>query len=145
VIGNMLETTIAIERLIMAGVLDRHPKLTVVIVHSGGYLAYQQGRLRHARQVRASAFPSDAPDDPKAFFGQIRFDCLTHDPTALRFLIEQAGAENMLMGTDLPCDMASPDPWNALVEAAGEQVATRIAETNPAELYGLESRATAAA
>ena len=39
VIGNMLETTIAIERLIMAGVLDRHPGLTIVIVHSGGYFA----------------------------------------------------------------------------------------------------------
>ena len=52
VIGNMLETTIAIERLIMAGVLDRHPELNVVIVHSGGYFAYQQGRLRHARTVR---------------------------------------------------------------------------------------------
>lgn len=145
VIGNMLETTIAIERLIMAGVLDRHPKLTVLIVHSGGYLAYQQGRLRHARQVRKSAFPDEAPSDPKAFFGQIRFDCLTHDPTALRFLMEQAGADNMLMGTDLPCDMASPDPWNALVEVAGMQVATQIAETNAAELYGLETYATAPA
>ena len=70
VIGNMLETTIAIERLIMAGVLDRHPGLTILIVHSGGYFAYQQGRLRHARQVRP--YPPGTPVDPASYFGRVR-------------------------------------------------------------------------
>jgi len=145
VIGNMLETTIAVERLIMAGVLDRHPALTLVAVHSGGYVAYQQGRLRHARQVRASAFDAESLHDPTDYFGRVRFDCLTHDRTALAFLIDQVGAENMLLGTDLPCDMASPDPWEALVAAAGERVATRIAGDNPAALYGLATPTRAAA
>lgn len=134
VIGNMLETTIAIERLIMAGVLDRHPGLTVVIVHSGGYVAYQQGRLRHARSVRP--YPDDAPTDPAAYFGRVRFDCLTHDRDALDFLIRKVGAENMLMGTDLPCDMATPEPWTELVAVAGDEAAARIAGENVARLYG---------
>ncbi len=145
VVGNMLETTIAIERLIMAGVLDRHPALTVVIVHSGGYVAYQQGRLRHARQVRSSAFDAGSPEDPTDYFGRVRFDCLTHDRNALAFLIDQVGSENMLLGTDLPCDMASADPWDALVAAAGEEIAGRIASDNVVELYGLEAHARAAA
>ena len=55
VIGNQLETMIAAERLICAGVLDRHPKLRLVLVHAGGYLPYQAGRLRHARTVRPGA------------------------------------------------------------------------------------------
>jgi aminocarboxymuconate-semialdehyde decarboxylase len=142
VIGNMYETTIAAERLIMSGLLDRHPELTIVIVHSGGYVAYQQGRLRHARTVRP--YPPGTPEDPRDYFGQIRFDCLTHDRKALAFLIDQVGAENMLMGTDLPCDMATPDPWNELVAVAGEQTATEIAETNPTRLYGLEAKLPAA-
>src|SRR5262249_13235510 len=107
-IGNMLETTIAIERLIMSGTLDRHPGLTIVIVHSGGYFPWQQGRLRHGREVRS--FPESAPRDPADYFGRVRTDCLTHDRRALRFLIDQAGIDNVLMGTDLPCDMASPEP-----------------------------------
>jgi aminocarboxymuconate-semialdehyde decarboxylase len=143
VIGNMYETTIAIERLIMSGLLDRHPALTVVIVHSGGYVAYQQGRLRHARTVRP--YPPGTPEDPRDYFGQIRFDCLTHDRKALAFLIDQVGAENVLMGTDLPCDMASPAPWTALVEAAGEETADVIADHNPTSLYGLEASAPTAA
>jgi len=145
VIGNMLETTIAIERLIMAGLLDRHPELTLVIVHSGGYVAYQQGRLRHARQVRSSAFDAASPNDPKNYFGRVRFDCLTHDRKALAFLIDQVGPDNMVLGTDLPCDMATPDPWASLVDAAGGEVAARIAGDNVVELYGLETRAPTAA
>jgi aminocarboxymuconate-semialdehyde decarboxylase len=143
VVGNMYETTIAAERLIMSGLLDRHPKVTVVIVHSGGYVAYQQGRLRHARTVRS--FPPGAPEDPRDYFGQIRFDCLTHDRKALAFLIDQVGVENMLMGTDLPCDMATPEPWTELVAVAGEETATTIADANPSLLFGLEAHAPAAA
>jgi aminocarboxymuconate-semialdehyde decarboxylase len=135
VIGNMLETTIAIERLILAGVLDRHPKLKVIIVHSGGYVAYQQGRLRHARSVRP--FPESAPKDPSAYFGQVRFDCLTHDSRSLAFLIDRVGADNMLMGTDLPCDMATREPWTDLVTVAGEATAAKIAGSNAAALFGL--------
>ena len=136
-IGNMLETTIAIERLIMSGTLDRHPGVTVVIVHSGGYFPWQQGRLRHGREVRS--FPESAPRDPADYFGRVRTDCLTHDRRALRFLIDQAGIENVLMGTDLPCDMATPEPWSELVAVAGEEVAARIAGTNIEELYGLRT------
>jgi aminocarboxymuconate-semialdehyde decarboxylase len=139
VIGNMLETTIAIERLILAGVLDRHPKLTIVIVHSGGYVAYQQGRLRHARTVRP--YPPGTPEDPAVYFGRVRFDCLTHDRDALRFLVAKVGEDNMLMGTDLPCDMATPAPWDDLVAVAGEATAAKIAGENAVELFGLAQTA----
>ncbi len=135
VIGNMLETTIAIERLILAGVLDRHPGVTVLIVHSGGYVAYQQGRLRHARQVRS--YPESTPRDPAAYFGRVKFDCLTHDRQALEFLVAKVGADNVLMGTDLPCDMATPEPWTELVAATDYETACRIAGENVAEVFGL--------
>jgi aminocarboxymuconate-semialdehyde decarboxylase len=135
VIGNMLETTIAVERLMMSGVLDKHPRLQLVIVHSGGYVAYQYGRLRHARKVRS--FPRNAPLDPAAYFGQVKFDCLTHDRKALAFLIDQVGAANVLMGTDLPCDMATPSPWTELQAVTDADTAKRIAETNITDLYKL--------
>ena len=140
VAGNMLETTIAAERLIMSGVLDRHPGIRLVIVHSGGYVAYQQGRLRHARTVRS--YPPSAPTDPASYFGQIRFDTLTHDRRALAFLVDRVGPANMLMGTDLPCDMATPHPWTELVAVVGESVAGQIAGDNAAALFGFSGPAS---
>src|SRR5262245_9015761 len=52
VLGFQFDTTIAIERLICAGTLDRHPGVELVLLHGGGYFPYQAGRLRHARTVR---------------------------------------------------------------------------------------------
>lgn len=133
VIGNQLETTIAAERLICSGLLDRHPGVRIVLVHAGGYLPFQAGRLRHARTTRPEL--ADAPADPWRYFGQLVVDTITHDREALAYVVERVGAENVLLGTDLPFDMATPEPWTALVEAVGEETARTIAEDNPARLF----------
>jgi aminocarboxymuconate-semialdehyde decarboxylase len=134
-IGNQLETTIAAERLIVTGVLDRHPGLRLLLVHAGGYMPWQGGRLRHAATVRAEL--AGSPPDPYAYFGRVCVDTITHDPAALRFLVDRVGADNVAMGTDLPFDMATPEPVAALEEAIGTETAQRIMERTPRRLFRL--------
>jgi aminocarboxymuconate-semialdehyde decarboxylase len=134
-IGNQLETTIAAERLIVSGVLDRHPGLRVLLVHAGGYVPWQAGRLRHAATVRAEL--ADSPGDPYAYFGRVFVDTITHDTAALRFLVERVGADNVAMGTDPPFDMATPEPVAALEEAVDADSARRIMEETPRRLFAL--------
>ena len=142
VIGFLLETTIAIERLICAGTLDRHPDLQLVLLHAGGFFPWQAGRLRHARTVRPEL--AESPADPWSYLGQVRLDPITHDTDALRYLVAKAGAENLVMGTDLPFDMATPEPMAALRAACDDDhTVTAIAERNPAALYGFEPGGTA--
>ena len=52
VIGNPLETTVAASHLIFDGVMERHPKLKVVLPHSGGYLAHYWARMDHGWRAR---------------------------------------------------------------------------------------------
>ena len=132
-IGNQLETTIAAERLIVTGVLDRHPGLRLLLVHAGGYVPWQAGRLRHAATVRTEL--AGSPPDPHAYFGRIFVDTITHDTAALRFLVERVGADNVVMGTDLPFDMATPEPVAALEEAVGADTARQIMEDAPRRLF----------
>ena len=134
-IGNQLETTIAAERLIVTGVLDRHPRLRLLLVHAGGYMPWQAGRLRHAATVRDEL--ADSPPDPHAYFGPVVVDTITHDTRALRYLVDRVGAENVAMGTDLPFDMATPEPVAALEEAVNAETAARIMEETPRRLFGL--------
>lgn len=134
-IGNQLETTIAAERLIVTGVLDRHPGLRLLLVHAGGYVPWQAGRLRHAATVRAEL--SDSPPDPYAYFSSIVVDTITHDAGALAFLVNRVGADNVAMGTDLPFDMATPEPVEALKQAVDAETARRITEETPVRLFGL--------
>jgi len=134
-IGNQLETTIAAERLMVTGVLDRHPRLRLLLVHAGGYMPWQAGRLRHAATVRAEL--ADSPTDPHDYFGRIVVDTITHDAAALRFLVERVGADNVAMGTDLPFDMATPEPVAALEEAVDVETARQIMEETPQRLFRL--------
>jgi aminocarboxymuconate-semialdehyde decarboxylase len=134
VLGFLFDTTISIERLIVAGVLDRHPELRIVLLHGGGYFPYQVGRLRHAATVRPEL--ADAPSDPWSYRDRLFFDIITHDPGALAYLIDRAGADRVVMGTDMPFDMATPEPMRLLEAAADEEAVKAIAERNPGALYG---------
>jgi len=134
-IGNPLETTITVERLICAGVLARHPGIRLLLMHGGGFLPYQTGRLVHARSVRPEL--AAAPVDAWEFFGQLYFDTITHDAAALRYLVERVGPDHVVLGTDLPFDMALATPVATLADALTEAQADAVAVTNPRQLFGL--------
>jgi aminocarboxymuconate-semialdehyde decarboxylase len=112
-IGNPLETSIAAARLIHAGTLDQWPKLKLILVHGGGFLPYQIGRLDRAHQVRPESRATiDQP--PSSYLKRFWFDTLTHSDASLEFLASQVGQEQLLIGTDLPYDMADTSPIDRL-------------------------------
>jgi aminocarboxymuconate-semialdehyde decarboxylase len=135
VIGNPLETTVMVERMICAGVFARYPRLRLVVLHGGGYLPYQAGRLAHACGVRPE-IPVSAGDVWRAF-GQLYFDTITHDVAALRYLARRVGSDHVLLGTDLPFDMALQAPAALLAEAFDEVTRQRIGSANALRLFAL--------
>jgi aminocarboxymuconate-semialdehyde decarboxylase len=134
-IGNPLETTIVVERLICAGVLDRFPRVRLLLMHGGGFLPYQTGRLVHARSVRPEL--AGTPSDAWAFFDRLYFDTITHDAQALRYLVDRVGLDHVVLGTDLPFDMALQAPVTTLREALDPAQVEAVAVTNPRTLFGL--------
>jgi aminocarboxymuconate-semialdehyde decarboxylase len=109
VIGNPLETTIALHYLIFDGVLERHPNLKILAVHGGGYLASYAGRIDHAWGARSDSH-GDLPHPPTTYLRRIYFDTVVFTPHQLRELVRLYGADHVLMGTDYPFDMADYDP-----------------------------------
>jgi aminocarboxymuconate-semialdehyde decarboxylase len=116
-VGNPFETTITAAHMVMAGVLERHSALHVVLAHGGGALAALRGRLRHAHTFQPHA-RARLREDPEASIARFYFDTVTHDPAVLRSLVEFAGGGHVLLGTDRPFDMGDPHPV-ATVRAAG--------------------------
>lgn len=112
-VGNPFETTITAAHMVMAGVMERHPDLRVVLAHGGGALPALRGRLR-----RAEAIHGHLGADPVASIRRFYFDTVTHDPAVLRELAAFAGADRIVLGTDHPFDMGDPDPVGT-VRAAG--------------------------
>lgn len=103
-VANPLETATTAAHMVVAGVMERHPGLRVLLAHGGGALLALRGRLRHAHgfQPQARARLRESPDDSIRRF---LFDTLTHDEQLLRALIEYVGAEHVLLGSDYPFDM----------------------------------------
>ena len=124
VIGNPLDTSIALHYLIFDGVLERHPNLKILAVHGGGYLAAYSGRIDHAWGARSDC-RGDLPSPPSSYLRKVYFDSVVFTPHQLRYLLEVFGAARILMGTDYPYDMAESDPIAHL--AAAELDAATVA------------------
>lgn len=114
-IGNPLETTIAVAKLIFGGVLDRHPDLRVGLVHGGGFAPYQSGRWDHGWSCRSEP-RAHIEAAPSSYLRRMWFDSLTHDGPALALLGERVGWGQVVVGSDYPFDMGSARPVDAVEE-----------------------------
>lgn len=130
-IGNPLESAIAIASVTFGGVLERHPRLRWCFVHGGGSMPYQLGRWDHGWDVRREVHGAiERP--PSAYLARCWFDSLTHDAESVRFLAARFGWSNIVIGTDYPWDMGSRTPMADLEAAClDDDVVDGIARRNP--------------
>ena len=107
-IGNPLDTTIAAASLVFGGVLDRYPKLKVMLAHGGGFTPYQAARWEHGWAVRPEP-KKNVKEQPKNIAKRFFYDTILHSAPVLEFLIEHTGADRVMLGSDYPYDMGMPD------------------------------------
>ena len=138
VIGNPLETTIALHYLIFDGVLERHPKLKILAVHGGGYLGAYPGRIDHAWGARSDSH-GGLPLRPTTYLKRVYVDTVVFTPFQLSELVRVFGADHVLLGTDYPYDMAEYDPLGhiASIEEFDATTFAALAGGNSKKLLGL--------
>jgi aminocarboxymuconate-semialdehyde decarboxylase len=107
-IGNPLDTTIAAACLIFGGVMDRHPKLKIMLAHGGGFTPYQAARWEHGWKVRPEP-KRNVPMQPKGIAKRFNYDTILHSASALEAMIGLVGSERVMLGSDYPYDMAMMD------------------------------------
>jgi predicted TIM-barrel fold metal-dependent hydrolase len=107
VIGNPLDTTIALEHLIFEGTLDKFPELKILAAHGGGYLGSYAARSDRSCYVSPQNCNPDIvlKKKPSEYIKQLYFDAMVFTPEALSFLISQVGISQVVLGTDHPI------PW----------------------------------
>ena len=108
-VGNPMETTVAVACLIFGGALDRFPDLQICLAHGGGYACLGIGRIDHGYSVRPEA-SDGATQFPSTYLRRMYVDSLVHDEHTLRLIVDRVGAERVLLGSDYPADMGQPDP-----------------------------------
>jgi aminocarboxymuconate-semialdehyde decarboxylase len=107
-VGNPLDTTIAAACLVFGGVLERFPGLQIVLSHGGGFTPYQAARWVHGWAERAEA-KVRLKGEPGPSIDRLLFDTILHGPHQLQFLVDWAGADRVMLGSDYPFDMGQYD------------------------------------
>lgn len=135
VVGMPLSTTVAVTRLILAGVFERHPGLQMLLVHGGGYLAFYSARADHAFGHRPELRHNiDRP--PSEYLAGMYFDITVFDPGMVEDLVGRFGPDRVMLGTDYPFDMGLTDPLSLLGAARlGQTEREMIAGDNAARLF----------
>ena len=118
-VGRPAETSIALGGLIMSGVIERFPELTLCAVHGGGFIPFQIGRLDQSfHQVPGLARKQiEAP--PSASLAKVCVDTIVHDPGTLAFVVERMGVDRIFLGTDYPFPMGDQDPVSLVRSTPG--------------------------
>ena len=123
-IGNPLESTLAVSHMIFGGVLDRFPKLKVCVPHGGGYMAHAFARMDHGWKVRPDA-QTYIKKKPSSYLKKLYFDTVTFDTDLLQGLVTMFGAGKVMMGSDYPFDMGDDDPVKLVNSVPGLSDADR--------------------
>jgi aminocarboxymuconate-semialdehyde decarboxylase len=144
VIGNPLETTIALSHLIFEGTLDRFPGLKICAAHGGGYLPSYVGRFDNGCPTRPDLCPGGTHGSikkaPSEYLKQLYYDTMVFRPEGVRHLVAEVGASQLVVGTDYPY------PWtktavDLILQTPGLSDDDKVAMLGgtAAKLLGLES------
>jgi aminocarboxymuconate-semialdehyde decarboxylase len=117
IIGNPLDTTVAVHHLIFGGVLQDCPNLKLVLSHGGGFLPAYSGRIDHGASARPDCC-EHLRHMPTTYLKRLYFDTIVYTHHQLEYLVDQFSADHVLMGTDYPADMGEVDPIG-FIESAG--------------------------
>lgn len=109
-VGNPSESTVAVAHLVCGGVLERFPDLRLCVVHGGGFLPYQLGRLDRGYEAVPRLVAPNLSRPPGHWVRRLYFDTVLHTPEALAYLVRVVGADHVLLGSDYPFEMGDPDP-----------------------------------
>jgi aminocarboxymuconate-semialdehyde decarboxylase len=139
-LGNPFESAIAAAHLIFGGVLDRFPKLTVVLPHAGGAFPWLVWRLHRGWEVRADL--KHIQQGPTAYLRRFYYDTVGYADEVVDYLTRVVGTDRILMGSDYCFPIAYPQPVDVVERNAGLDPAAKeaIIQGNARRLLGLDGR-----
>lgn len=105
-VGFLFDTTLAAAKLVMGGVVERHPRISWVLSHLGGAIPYIAERLDRGYRAFADC-RAHISRPPSEYLKGFYYDTVNFDPHALRLAIEFAGTDRILAGSDYPHQIGS--------------------------------------
>ena len=109
--GRLVDTSIAVSRLLFSGHLLKYPGMKFILSHGGGALPYALGRLARSHQSMGKVA------DPRQGFATMYFDSCVFDVDSFEYLTRKAGADRVMLGSDAPFPIGDPEPRKVIANA----------------------------
>jgi predicted TIM-barrel fold metal-dependent hydrolase len=136
-LGFMVDTSIAMLRLILGGILERHPNLRIVHPHAGGVLPYIMGRVEEQTEIKRRGRDHIA-HPPGEYYRNVYLDLATPSLRTLRYAYEFAGPKRLLFASDHPwIDLVETVKLIEALELSSED-RVRVMSGNACELFGID-------
>jgi len=137
-VGFMVDTSIAMLRLILGGVLERHPTLKIVHPHAGGVLPYLLGRVEEQTEVKRRG-REHITRPPSEYYANVYLDLVTPSLPALQYALAFARPDRLLFGSDHP--WVRIETFLELIDQLdiSQEDRERILSGNARRLFGIES------
>jgi aminocarboxymuconate-semialdehyde decarboxylase len=124
IVGNPLDTSVAMHYLIFDGVMARYPKIKFYLSHGGAFPASYAARMDHAYGARPDC-REHIFEPPSTYLKRFYFDTIVFAVDQLEFLIKKYGADHVAIGTDYPADMGEYNPVEHVYQVDGLSEADR--------------------
>ena len=132
-LGRVIDVSVSAYRLVLSGLMERHPGLRVAMSHTGGALPYQAGRMDK------NSGAAKLPRKPSDYLHLMYTDTVSPHTAGVRFALEFYGTDHLMYGSDYPCW----DPVAALriIDELDLDPAARrqVMYDNAARFYGIDS------
>ena len=139
-LGQSIEETKCMASLIYEGVMTKYPELKIVMAHGGGYFPHYLGRVDRNTVNRPDTVRNTGGRTPSDFLRSFYYDTCVYDPKVFQVLLERAGADRLVMGSDYPVGEQDPVQWVRDTGVTGEDL-RKIVGGNAARLLGIPARA----
>jgi len=138
-LGRVIDVSVSAYRLVLSGIMERHPALKVIVTHTGGALPYQAGRMDK------NSGAAKLPQPPSAYLKRMYTDTVSPHTLGVAFAVEFYGADRVIYGSDYPC--WDPDAALRIMDELDldDDSYRKITNDNVRRLYGIRDFAGAAA
>ena len=111
-IGRLVDSSIAVSRLLFSGHILKYSGMKFMLSHGGAALPYGLGRLARSHVVQAGKVA-----DPRKGFAAMYFDTCIFDSDSLDYLVQKAGVDHVMLGSDAPFPIGDPEPLKVFNDA----------------------------
>jgi aminocarboxymuconate-semialdehyde decarboxylase len=107
-IGRPFDLCLALARLIVRGILEDFPRVSIVASHGGGGICETISRMDYAYELQDEAFflgsyaPMKIRHPPSYYLKKMHLDTVTYNPPAVKMVLEWMGPERVIYGSDAP-------------------------------------------